>query len=88
MPRELHLNITRMGGLVGEVAVNLSVVYTLPGSNSPSNEVGLTYPDVISIAAGASSIPVTVQIANDGFIKLGSTFKAELTAVSLKGGGK
>lgn len=88
MPRELHLNITRMGGLVGDVAVNLSVVYMLPGSSSPSNEVGLTYPDVVSIAAGVGSAPVTVQIANDGFIKLGSTFKAELTAVSLQGGGK
>lgn len=88
MPRELHLNVTRMGGLVGDVAVNLSVIYILPGSSSPSNEVGLTYQDVVSIAADASSISVTVQIANDGFIKLGSTFKAELTAVSLQGGGK
>ena len=87
-PRELHLNITRIGGLVGDVAVNLSVVYILPGSNSPSNEVGLTYPSVVSITASTRSVTVTVQIANDGFIKLGSTFKAELTAVSLQGGGK
>lgn len=76
-----------MGGLVGNVAVNLSVVYILPGSNIPSNEVSLTYPDVVSIDAGSSSSLVTVQIPNDAFIKLGAAFKAELTAVSLQGGG-
>lgn len=87
MPRELLLNITRMGGFVGDVAVNLTVVYILPGTNSPSNEVVLTYPPAVSIAAGSSSISVAVQIADDGFIKLGAAFKAELTAVSLQGGG-
>lgn len=87
MPRELLLNITRMGGFVGVVAVNLTVVYILPGTNSPSNEVGLTYPPAVAIAAGSSSISVAVQIADDGFIKLGAAFKAELTAVSLQGGG-
>ena len=87
MPRKLHLNITRMGGLFGDVTVNLTVVYILPGTNSPSNEVGLTYSPTVSIAAGSSSISVVVEIAHDGFIKLGAAFKAELTAVSLQGGG-
>ena len=87
VPRKVHLNITRMGGLVGDVAVNLTVVYILPGTSSPSNEVSLTYPPVVSIAAGSSSIAVAVEIADDGFIKLGASFKAELTAVSLQGGG-
>ena len=86
-PRKLHLNITRMGGLVGDVTVNLTVVYILPGTNNPSNEVALTYPPAVSIAAGLNSISVVVEIADDGFIKLGASFKAELTAVSLQGGG-
>ena len=76
-----------MGGLVGDVTVNLTVVYILPGTNSASNEVGLTYPSAVSIAAGSGSIAVAVEIADDGFIKLGASFKAELTAVSLQGGG-
>lgn len=86
-PRKLHLNITRMGGLVGDVTVNLTVVYILPGTHSPSNEVGLTYPPAVSIAAGSSSISMAVEVADDGFIKLGASFKAKLTAVSLQGGG-
>ena len=86
-PRKLHLNITRMGGLVGDVTVNLTVVYILPGTSNPSNEVALTYPPAISTAAGFSSVSVAVEIADDGFIKLGASFKAELTSVSLQGGG-
>ena len=76
-----------MGGLVGDVTVNLTVVYILPGTNSPSNEVALTYPPAVLIAAGLNSISVSVEIADDGFIKLGASFKAELTTVSLQGGG-
>ena len=74
--------------MIGKVAINISVVYQLPGSSSPSNEVTLTYPSVVAIAAGSSSASVAVQIANNGFIKLGAAFKAELIAVSLQSGGK
>ena len=87
-PRQLHLNITRTGSVIGKVAVNISVAYQLPGSSSPSNEVMLTYPSVVTIAAGSRSASVAVQITNNGFIKLGAAFKAELIAVSLQSGGK
>ena len=76
-----------MGGLVGDVTVNFTVVYILPGTSSPSNEVAFTYPPAVLISAGSSSISVAVEIADDGFIKLGASFKAELTSVSLQGGG-
>lgn len=74
--------------MIGKVAVNISVAYQLPGSSSPSNEVMLTYPSVVTIAAGSRSASVAVQITNNGFIKLGAAFKAELIAVSLQSGGK
>lgn len=87
-PRKLRLNITRTGGLVGDVAVNVSVVYHLPGSNSPSNEVMLINPHVVkNIADGSKSALVEVEIANNGFISLGAAFKAELTNVNLQSGG-
>ena len=82
-PRHLLLNITRTGGLVGDVAVNLSVSYILPGGSSSSNEEQ----QEVTLLAGSSSIPVTMQIANDQFIKLGAAFKAELMGVALRGGG-
>ena len=88
-PHQLHLvNITRKGGVIGKVVINISVVYQLPGSSSPSNEVMLTYPSVVTIDAGSRSASVAVQITNNGFIKLGAAFKAELIAVSLQRGGK
>ena len=87
IPRQLHLNITRAGGLVGNIAVNISVMYQLPGSNSPSNEISLTYPPEVAIGTGVESVLVTVDIGNNGFIKLGASFKAELTAVKLQSGG-
>lgn len=74
-------------GLLGNIAVNISVTYHLPGSISSSSEVSLTYPREVSIRAGVGSVSVTVEIANDGFIKLGASFRAELTAVSLQSGG-
>ena len=73
--------------MVGDVAINISVTYHLPGSSIPSNEVALTYPGEVTMVAGSKSTSVTVQIANDRFIKLGAAFKAELIAVSLKSGG-
>ncbi|XP_068693739.1 adhesion G-protein coupled receptor V1-like isoform X3 [Montipora foliosa] len=86
IPRQLRLNITRAGGLVGNIAVNISVMYQLPGSNSPSNEISLTYPPEVAIGTGVESVLVTVDIGNNGFIKLGASFKAELTAVKLQSG--
>lgn len=82
-PRHLLLNITRIGGLVGDVAVNVSVGYILPGSSSSSNDEE----QEVTLTAGSSSVSVTAQIANDQFIKLGAAFKAELTGVALRGGG-
>ncbi|PFX17387.1 G-protein coupled receptor 98 [Stylophora pistillata] len=81
-PRHLLLNITRIGGLVGDVAVNVSVGYILPGSSSSSNDKE----QEVTLTAGSSSVSVTGQIANDQFIKLGAAFKAELTGVALRGG--
>ena len=87
-PRKLRLNITRTGGLIGDVSINVSVVYQLPGSNSPSNEVTLINPHVVTnIADGSKSALVEVEIANNGFISLGAAFKAELTDVNLQSGG-
>ena len=72
---------------MGVVSVNISVMYYLPGSSSPSNEVTLTFPRVVRISAGSRSASVIVEIENNGFIKLGAAFKAELIAVNLQNGG-
>ncbi|XP_015763361.1 PREDICTED: G-protein coupled receptor 98-like [Acropora digitifera] len=85
-PRQLHLNITRTVGLVGNIAVDINVTYHLPGSISSSGEVSLTYPREVAIRAGVGNVSVTVEIANDGFIKFGASFRAELTAVRLQSG--
>ena len=73
--------------MVGNIAVDINVTYHLPGSTSSSSEVSLTYPRVVAIRAGVGNVSVTVEIANDGFIKLGASFRAELTAVRLQSGG-
>ena len=79
IPRQLHLNITRTGGMVGSVRINITVTYHLPGSSIPSNEVALDYSGDVTIAAGSF---VVVRIADNGFLKLG-----ELIAVRLQSGG-
>ena len=87
IPRQLHLNITRTGGMVGNVGINITVTYHLPGSSLPSNEVTLDYNGDVTIAAGSRSTVVVVRIADNGFIKLGAAFKAELIAARLQSGG-
>ena len=87
IPRQLHLNITRTGGMVGGVGINITVTYHLPGSSIPSNEVTLDYNGDVTIAAGSRSTSVVVRIADNGFIKLGAAFEAELIAVRLQSGG-
>ena len=86
-PRQLHLNITRTVSLVGNIAVDINVTYHLPGSTSSSGEVSLTYPREVFMRAGTGNVSVTVDISNDGFIKLGASFRAELTGVRLQSGG-
>ena len=73
--------------MVGNIAVDISVTYHLPGSTSSSGEVSLTYPREVAISSGVGNVSVTVEIANDGFIKFGASFRAELTAVRLQSGG-
>ena len=73
--------------MVGNIAVDINVTYHLPGSTSSSGEVSLTYPREVAIRAGVGIVSVTVEIANDGFIKFGASFRAELTAVRLQSGG-
>lgn len=73
--------------MIGDVTINISVVYQVPRNDSPSSDVTLTYPRDVTIAAGSRNASVTVLIANNGFIKLGAAFKAELKAVKLNGGG-
>ena len=73
--------------MVGDVAINISVVYQVPGNSSPSSDVTLTYSRDVTIAAGSRNASVTVLIANNGFIKFGAAFKAELKAVKLNSGG-
>ena len=87
IPRQLHLNITRTGGMVGSVGINITVTYHLPGSSFPSNEVALDYNGDVTIAAGSRSTSLVVRIADNGFIKLGAAFKAELIAARLQSGG-
>ena len=87
IPRQLHLNITRTGGMVGSVGINITVTYHLPGSSIPSNEVALDYNGDVTIAAGSRSTSLLVRIADNGFIKLGAAFKAELIAARLQSGG-
>ena len=70
------------------VAVNLSVVYLLSGSNNPSNELELDYPRVVAITEGSTHTSVAVIVTNNGFINLGSTFRVELLAVNLLSGGR
>ena len=73
--------------MVGSVGINITVTYHLPGSSIPSNEVTLDYNGDVTIAAGSRSTSVVVRIADNGFIKPGAAFKAELIAVRLQSGG-
>ena len=70
--------LARTGGMVGSVGINITVTYYLPGSSLPPNEVALDCNGDVTIAAGSRSTSVVVRIAENGFIKLGAAFKAEL----------
>ena len=71
---------------MGRISVSYTVSYYLPGASSPAPGVTLTYTSPAIIPAGYSGVNANVAVSDNQFIKVGSTFRVELSGVRLIGG--
>eukprot|EP00794_Sanderia_malayensis_P009868 gene9868-10878_t len=82
-PRRAVVAVHRSGGAFGAIRINYTATYVLPGSRISSSSVQLTHPTTLTMAEGARNSTITIQIAENSFLKSGASIIVTLNAIEL-----
>ncbi|XP_071964162.1 adhesion G-protein coupled receptor V1-like [Antedon mediterranea] len=86
-PRKLKLTLTRSGGLIGDILVNVTITYELPGEEEST--IGIE--DILDLASETTTVfpqdlsihRFSINIQNDAYLSVNAVFKATLQEVDL-----
>ena len=69
---------------MASIRVNYTVVYLLPGSSMPSNDVALSFPGSITISNGLSNSTIEISISESSFLRSDGTFLVTLISARIE----
>ena len=85
VPRQVNLQLTRSGGLIGSLSVTYSVVYVPPGRpvTDGTSIFNPSQPAAATFSPGAMSFSASLGIASGSVLEVGGQVVATLSAVQL-----